>query len=221
MGHVDHGKTSLLDALKGTAVASGEAGGITQHIGAYRVEAEKDGVMKPITFIDTPGHAAFSDMRQRGADVTDIVILVVAADDGVKEQTIDSLNAAKAAGKDVIVAFNKVDKEGADVNRVATELTQHDLLIEELGGDILSAEVSAKQNIGLDGLLEKILLQAEVLDLTANPDRSAQGTVIEARQEKGLGTVATTLIQRGTLRIGDPFIAGGSSGKAQIGRAHV
>lgn len=213
MGHVDHGKTSLLDAIRRANVVSGEAGGITQHIGAYRVESTRG---EPITFIDTPGHAAFGEMRQRGADVTDIVILVVAADDGVKDQTVEALAAARSAGKEVIVAFNKCDKPEADVNRVATELTAHDLLIEDLGGDIMSVEVSAKQQTGLDDLLDKVMLQAEVLELKANPTAAAQGAVIEARMEKGLGTVATTLVQRGTLKVGDFFIAGAASGKVRM-----
>jgi translation initiation factor IF-2 len=212
MGHVDHGKTSLLDAIRQADVVSGEAGGITQHVGAYQVKTD-DG--EPITFIDTPGHAAFSEMRQRGADATDIVVLVVAADDGVKDQTSDSLAAAKQAGKPVIVAFNKIDKEGADVARVASELTTEGLLIESLGGDVLSADISAKKRIGLGDLLDKILLQAEVLDLKANPAAPASGTIIEAKVEKGVGTVATTLIQRGTLRVGDPFVAGEAYGKVR------
>lgn len=213
MGHVDHGKTSLLDAIRQADVVSGEAGGITQHIGAYSVMTARG---DKVTFIDTPGHAAFSEMRQRGADVTDIVILVLAADDGVKNQTIEALNAARQAGKPVIVAFNKCDKPGADVNRVATELTGYDLLIEDLGGEILSAEVSAKTKSGLDELLEKVMLQAEVLDLKANYDRAAQGSIVEVRMQKGLGTVATTLIQRGTIRVGDFFIAGEANGKVRM-----
>lgn len=212
MGHVDHGKTSLLDAIRQEDVVSGEAGGITQHVGAYQVMTESG---QAVTFIDTPGHAAFSEMRQRGADCTDIVILVVAADEGVKEQTAEALAAARAANKPVIVAFNKIDKEGADVSRVASELTSYDLLVEEFGGDVLSAEVSAKSKLGLDQLLEKVLLQSEILELQANPERMAQGVVIEAKMEKGRGVVATTLIQRGTLRVGDFFIAGAASGKVR------
>jgi len=212
MGHVDHGKTSLLDAIRQTSVASGEAGGITQGVSAYQVTTESG---KLVTFLDTPGHAAFSEMRQRGADCTDVVVLVVAADDGVMAQTTDSLAAARQAGKPVVVAFNKVDKEGADVPRVAGALAGFGLLTESLGGEILAAEVSAKQKTGLDDLLEKILLQAEVLDLKANPTAPASGVVLEARQEMGLGAVATVLIQRGTLRVGDDFIAGGCSGKVR------
>jgi len=213
MGHVDHGKTSLLDAIRKAKVAASEAGGITQHIGAYQVLTNSG---QKITFIDTPGHAAFSEMRARGANVTDIVILVVACDDGVKEQTADSIVCAKQAKVPIVVAYNKIDKEGADVQRVKNELMQYDLLMEEYGGDVLGAEVSAKQQIGLDDLLEKVLLQAEVLDLKANPERSAQGTVIEARIEKGLGPVGTFLVQRGTLKVGDVFLAGASWGKVRV-----
>lgn len=211
MGHVDHGKTSLLDALRDTRVTAGEAGGITQHIGAYQIE--KNG--QKITFIDTPGHAAFSDMRQRGANITDIVILVVAADDGVMQQTADSIVCARQAGVPLIVAVNKVDLETADVARVKSELTGYDVLTEDLGGDILCAEVSAKQKTNLDELLEKILLQAEIQDLKANPNRLAQGAIVEARLERGLGTVATTLIQKGTLKVGDIFVAGETSGRVK------
>ena len=215
MGHVDHGKTSLLDTLRNTKVTAGEAGGITQHIAAYQVE--KNGQM--ITFVDTPGHAAFTEMRQRGADITDIVILVVAADDGVKPQTADSIACARQAGVPIIIAVNKIDLETADVDRVKADLTTYDVLTEDLGGDVLCAEISAKENINLDTLLEKVLLQAEILDLKANPNKEAQGSVIEARLQKGLGTVATTLINKGTIRVGDPFIAGATSGrvKALIG----
>lgn len=211
MGHVDHGKTSLLDAIRNTKVTAGEAGGITQHIGAYQVEQNGE----KITFIDTPGHAAFTDMRQRGANITDMVILVVAADDGVKQQTADSIACARQAGVPIIVAVNKIDLETANVGRVKTELTQYDILTEDLGGDILVSEISAKEKIGLDDLLEKVLLQAEVQDLKANPDRLAQGAVIEARIEKGLGTVATTLIQKGTIKVGDIFVAGSTSGRVK------
>jgi len=212
MGHVDHGKTSLLDAIREARVAGGEAGGITQHIGAYQVETVSGAT---VTFIDTPGHAAFSAMRARGANVTDIVILVVAADDGVMEQTADSIACAKQAGVPVVVAYNKIDKDTADVQKVKNELMQYDLLMEEYGGDVMGAEVSAKQRLGLDDLLEKVLLQAELLDLRANPNRAAQGAVIEARIERGLGAVGTTLIQRGTLRVGDVFLAGASWGKVR------
>ncbi len=215
MGHVDHGKTSLLDAIRDTRVTAGEAGGITQHIGAYQVEQNGE----KITFIDTPGHAAFTDMRQRGANITDMVILVVAADDGVKQQTADSIACARQAGVPLIVAVNKIDLETANIPKVKSELTSYDVLTEDLGGDILSSEISAKERIGLDDLLEKILLQAEVQDLKANPDRLAQGAVVEAKIQKGLGTVATTLIQKGTLKVGDAFVCGATSGrvKALIG----
>lgn len=211
MGHVDHGKTSLLDAIRNTKVTAGEAGGITQHIGAYQIEH----INERITFIDTPGHAAFTDMRQRGANITDIVILVVAADDGVKQQTADSIACARQAGVPLIVAVNKVDLETADVSRVKSELTTYDVLTEDLGGDILCSEISAKQKLNLDQLLEKVLLQAEVNDLKANPDRQAQGAIIEASVKKGLGTVATTLIQKGTIKVGDVFVAGVVSGKVK------
>lgn len=211
MGHVDHGKTSLLDAIRNTKVTAGEAGGITQHIGAYQVEQNGE----KITFIDTPGHAAFTDMRQRGANITDMVILVVAADDGVKQQTADSIACARQSGVPLLVAVNKIDKETADAPRVKSELTQYDVLTEDLGGDVLCSEISAKEKIGLDDLLEKILLQAEVQDLKANPDRLAQGAIIEARVERGLGTVATTLIQKGTIKVGDIFVAGATSGRVK------
>ena len=211
MGHVDHGKTSLLDAIRNTQVTSGEAGGITQHIGAYQVQ--KNG--QKITFIDTPGHAAFTDMRQRGANITDIVILVVAADDGVKQQTADSIVCARQAGVPLMVAVNKIDLPTADVNRVKSDLTGYDVLVEDLGGDILCTEISAKQKLGLDELLENILVQAEVQDFRANPDRLAQGADIEARVERGLGTVATTLIQKGTIKVGDIFVAGSTSGRVK------
>lgn len=209
MGHVDHGKTSLLDTLRNTKVVQGEAGGITQHIGAYQIEQRGH----KITFIDTPGHAAFSDMRQRGANITDIVILVVAADDGVKQQTADSIACAKQAGVPIVVAINKIDLPTADITRVKSDLTSYNILTEDLGGDILCSEISAKMNIGIDDLLEKILLQAEILDLKANPNRNAQGIVVEARVERGLGTVATTLIKKGTIRVGDIFVAGSTAGR--------
>jgi len=211
MGHVDHGKTSLLDAIRDTQVTSGEAGGITQHIGAYQIE--KNG--QKITFIDTPGHAAFTDMRQRGANITDIVILVVAADDGVKQQTSDSIVCARQAGVPLMIAVNKIDLPTANIDRVKSDLTAYDVLTEDLGGDILCTEVSAKERIGLDELIENILVQAEIEDLKANPDRLAQGAVIEARVERGLGTVATTLIQKGTIRVGDIFVAGETSGRVK------
>ncbi|GMI15373.1 hypothetical protein TrVE_jg2735 [Triparma verrucosa] len=211
MGHVDHGKTSLLDYIRSSTVTSGEAGGITQHIGAYQINNEGD----PITFIDTPGHAAFSDMRSRGANITDLVILVVAADDSVKEQSSDSIRCARDAGCPIIVAVNKCDLETADPTKIKTELTQHDVLVEELGGDVLCEEISAKTGAGVQALLDKVKLQSEILDLKANPDRDAVGVVVEARVEKGLGTVATVLVNKGTLKIGDPFIAGSASGKVR------
>jgi translation initiation factor IF-2 len=212
MGHVDHGKTSLLDALRKTNVVSGEAGGITQHIGAYKVRLP-DG--RGVTFIDTPGHAAFSEMRSRGAKVTDIVILVVAADDGIKQQTIEAINHAKLAGVPMIIAINKIDKMGADSNRVRNELLQHEIVVETLGGDVLDVEVSAKEGTGLDKLIESLLLQAEILDLKANPNRYAQGVVVEAELNKGRGPVATVLIQHGTLRVGDILVAGAAWGRVR------
>ncbi|MBT8003501.1 MAG: translation initiation factor IF-2, partial [Rhodospirillales bacterium] len=215
MGHVDHGKTSLLDALRKTDVVSGEAGGITQHIGAYQVTMSSDA---KITFIDTPGHAAFTEMRARGAKVTDIVVLVVAADDGIMPQTIEAIVHAKAAEVPIIVAINKMDRPDADANRVRTELLQHELVVEEMGGEILSVEVSALEGTNLDKLEETILLQAELLDLKANPDRPADGVVVEARTERGRGTVATVLVQRGTLRIGDIFVAGSEWGRVRAMR---
>jgi translation initiation factor IF-2 len=211
MGHVDHGKTSLLDAIRKTNVVSGEAGGITQHIGAYQVEVNGS----KITFIDTPGHAAFTAMRARGASVTDIVILVVAADDGVMPQTIEAINHAKAAGAPIIVAINKIDKPDADPQRVRTELLQHEVFVESMGGDVLDVEVSATRGTNLDRLLETVLLQSEVMELKANPNRAAEGTVIEARLDKGRGAVATVLVQQGTLRVGDIIVAGAASGRVR------
>jgi translation initiation factor IF-2 len=211
MGHVDHGKTSLLDALRKTNVVSGEAGGITQHIGAYQVQTPRG----LITFIDTPGHEAFTSMRARGAKATDIAILVVAADDGVMPQTVESINHAKAAGVPIIVAINKMDKPNVNPTRVRTDLLQHDMVVESMGGDILDVEVSAIKGTNLDKLLETILLQAEVLDLKANPDREAGGLVIEAQLDKGRGPVATVLVQRGTLKHGDIFVAGSAWGRVR------
>ncbi|WP_457574083.1 translation initiation factor IF-2 [Desulfolithobacter sp.] len=211
MGHVDHGKTSILDAIRKTDVASGEAGGITQHIGAYHVQAPSGG----ITFVDTPGHAAFTEMRSRGAQVTDIVVLVVAADDGVMDQTREAIAHAKAAGVPIVVAVNKIDKDNADPERVKRELGEFGLIPEEWGGDTIYCETSAKRNIGIDELLENIQLQAEILELKADPSRKARGTVIEAQLHKGRGPVATVLIQEGTLRVGDYFVAGLYSGKVR------
>lgn len=212
MGHVDHGKTSLLDALRGTSVQSGEAGGITQHIGAYQVKTP-DG--SQVTFLDTPGHEAFTEMRARGANVTDIAVLVVAADDGLKPQTIESINHAKAAGVPIIVAINKVDKEGANPQRVRERLLEHEIVVEEMGGDVQNVEVSALKKTGLDKLLDAIALQAEIMELKANPDRSAEGTVVEAKLDKGRGPVATILVRRGTLKVGDIFVCGAESGRVR------
>lgn len=210
MGHVDHGKTSLLDALRDTDVVGGEAGGITQHIGAYQIRLHPD---KVITFLDTPGHEAFTAMRMRGAKVTDIVVLVVAADDGIMQQTIEAISHAKAASVPIIVAINKIDKPGADSSRVKNELLQHGIVPEDMGGDTMVIEVSAKQKLNLDKLEEGILIQAEMLDLKANPNRTAEGAVIEAKVDKGRGIVATVLVQKGTLRIGDIIVAGATWGK--------
>ncbi len=212
MGHVDHGKTSLLDAIRHANVTSGEAGGITQHIGAYQVTTDSGAVL---SFLDTPGHAAFTSMRARGAQVTDIVILVVAADDSVMPQTIEAINHAKAAGVPMIIAINKCDKPGADPNRVRTALLQHEVVVEAMSGDVQDVEVSAKTCKGLDQLLEAIALQAEILELKANPDRAAEGAVIEAQLDVGRGPVATVLVQKGTLKRGDIFVVGEQWGKVR------
>ena len=211
MGHVDHGKTSILDRIRNAHIADGEAGGITQHIGAYQVKYEG----KEITFLDTPGHEAFTSMRARGADVTDIAILVVAADDGIMPQTVESINHAKAAGVSIIVAINKMDKPDANPDKVKQELTEHSLVVEEWGGDVIAVPVSAKTGMGIDELLENILLVAEVKELKANPDRLGKGTVIEARLDKGKGPVATVLVQNGTLKTGDVLIAGTAVGRVR------
>jgi len=212
MGHVDHGKTSLLDALRETDVVAGEAGGITQHIGAYRVSLSNG---QQITFLDTPGHEAFTNMRARGAQATDIVVLVVAADDGVQPQTIEAIRHAKAAEVPMIIAINKMDKPDATPDKVRNELLQHEVVVESMGGDVQEVEVSATKKMNLDKLEEAILLQSEILELHANPNRTAQGTVVEARQERGRGSVATVLVQRGTLNVGDVFIAGSEWGRVR------
>ena len=212
MGHVDHGKTSLLDAIRNTKVTAGEAGGITQHIGAYQVETKRGDI---ISFLDTPGHAAFTSMRSRGAQVTDIVVLVVAADDAVMPQTIEAINHAKAANVPMIVAINKIDRAEANPDKVRTDLLQHEVIVEKLSGEVQDVEVSAINGTGLDELLEAIALQAEILELNANPDRAAQGAVIEAQLDVGRGPVATVLVQRGTLRRGDIFVVGEQWGKVR------
>ena len=212
MGHVDHGKTSLLDALRGTNVTKGEAGGITQHIGSYQITTKDK---SKITFLDTPGHAAFTEMRQRGANVTDIVVLVVAADDGIMPQTIEAINHTKAAGVPMIVAINKIDKSEANADNVRNRLLEHEVIVEKMSGDVQDVEVSATEGTGLDDLLEKIALQAELLELKARPDRDAEATVIEAQLDKGRGPVATVLITRGTLKRGDTFVVGTESGRVR------
>jgi translation initiation factor IF-2 len=216
MGHVDHGKTRMLDAIRKSNVIAGEAGGITQHIGAYQVHVEHEGIDRAITFIDTPGHEAFTAMRARGASTTDIVVLVVAADDGVMPQTIEALNHAQAANVPVVVAVNKIDKEGANPGKVRQQLTEYGLVAEEYGGDTLFVDVSARNGINIDGLLEGILLTADgALDMRANPNQDAQGIAIEAHLDRGRGPVATVLVQRGTLRVGDSIVAGDAFGRVR------
>jgi translation initiation factor IF-2 len=216
MGHVDHGKTKLLDAIRNANVVAGEAGGITQHIGAYQVATSVDGQERKITFIDTPGHEAFTAMRARGAETTDLVVLVVAADDGVKPQTTEAIDHATAAGVPIVVAVNKVDKEGADPQKVRAQLTEYGLVAEEYGGQTLFVDVSAKQGQNIEGLLEAIVLTADAeLDLRANPAQDAQGVAIEAHLDRGRGSVATVLVQRGTLRVGDSIVCGGAFGRVR------
>ncbi len=216
MGHVDHGKTKLLDAIRSTDVVAGEHGGITQHIGAYQVRTEHEGVDRAITFIDTPGHEAFTAMRARGAQVTDIAILVVAADDGVMPQTIEALNHAQAAGVPVVVAVNKVDKESANPAKIRQQLTEYNLVAEEYGGDTMFVDVSAKNRMGIDSLLAAVLLTADAaLDLRANPDKDARGVAIEANLDRGRGAVATVLVQSGTLEVGDAIVAGTAHGRVR------
>lgn len=216
MGHVDHGKTRLLDTIRNASVREGEAGGITQHIGAYQVEVDLDGTVRPITFIDTPGHEAFTAMRARGAKATDIAILVVAADDGVMPQTVEAINHAQAADVPIVVAVNKIDKEGADPAKIRAQLTEYNLVAEEYGGDTMFVDISAKQGTNIEALLEAVVLTADAsLDLRANPDMEAQGVAIEAHLDRGRGPVATVLIQRGTLRVGDSVVAGDAYGRVR------
>ena len=216
MGHVDHGKTKLLDAIRNTNVVDGEAGGITQHIGAYQVATDLDGDERLITFIDTPGHEAFTAMRARGSKSTDIVVLVVAADDGVMPQTVEAINHAKAADVPIVVAINKIDKEGANPDKIRQQLTEYGLVAEEYGGDTMFVEVSARAGHEHRRLLEAILLTADAaLDLRANPDMEAQGVAIEAHLDRGRGAVATVLVQRGTLRVGDSIVAGDAYGRVR------
>jgi translation initiation factor IF-2 len=216
MGHVDHGKTRLLDTIRKTKVAEGEAGGITQHIGAYQVDTELEGNERAITFIDTPGHEAFTAMRARGAKSTDIAVIVVAADDGVMPQTVEAINHAQAADVPIVVAVNKIDKEGANPSKIRQQLTEYNLVAEEFGGDTMFVDISARENINIDGLLEAVLLTADAsLDLRANPDMEAQGVAIEAHLDRGRGPVATVLVQRGTLHVGDSVVAGDASGRVR------
>ena len=213
MGHVDHGKTSLLDYIRKTNVVAGEAGGITQHIGAYQVKLDNG---KLITFLDTPGHEAFTAMRARGAQITDIVVLVVAADDSVMPQTVEAISHSLAANVPIIIAINKIDKQNADVTKIKTQLSDKGILIEEWGGKYQSIEISAKKGLNIEALLDKILLEAEVLDLKANPDRNARGAIVEAQLDKGKGILASVLVQKGTLKMGDTFIAGIYNGKSGL-----
>ena len=216
MGHVDHGKTRLLDTIRNATVREGEAGGITQHIGAYQVTVDLDGSERPITFIDTPGHEAFTAMRARGAKATDIAVLVVAADDGVMPQTVEAINHAQAADVPIVVAVNKIDKEGADPTKIRSQLTEYGLVAEEFGGDAMFVDISAKQGTNIDALLEAVVLTADAaLDLRANPDMEAQGVAIEAHLDRGRGPVATVLIQRGTLHVGDSVVAGDAYGRVR------
>ncbi len=216
MGHVDHGKTRLLDAIRNANVIEGEAGGITQHIGAYQVWAPHEGYERAITFIDTPGHEAFTAMRARGAQVTDIAILVVAADDGIMPQTVEALNHAQAANVPIVGSVNKVDKEGANPAKVRQQLTEYGLVAEEYGGDVMFVDVSALTGKGVEDLLEAVLLTADAgLDLRSNPNKDARGVAIEARLDKGRGAVATVLIQSGTLRVGDAIVAGTAYGRVR------
>ncbi|MBR1748130.1 MAG: translation initiation factor IF-2, partial [Clostridia bacterium] len=213
MGHVDHGKTSILDYIRKSNVATGEAGGITQHIGAYTIKIPYEGKDKQITFLDTPGHEAFTAMRARGADVTDIVVLVVAADDGIMPQTVEAINHAKAANVPIIVAVNKMDKVDANPDRVYQQLAEYGLLVESWMGDTIAVPISAKTGMGIPSLLENILVVAELRDLTANPNRSAKGTIVEAKLDKGKGPMATVLVQNGTLHTGDFIVAGTAIGR--------
>ena len=216
MGHVDHGKTKLLDAIRSANVVAGEAGGITQHIGAYQVVAEHDGIERPVTFIDTPGHEAFTAMRARGAQVTDIAILVVAADDGVMPQTIEALNHAQSAGVPIVVAVNKVDKEGANPAKIRQQLTEYNLVAEEYGGDTMFVDISALKRVGIDQLLDAVLLTADAaLDMRANPDKDARGVAVEANLDRGRGPIATVLVQSGTLHVGDAIVAGTAHGRVR------